>query len=128
VLVEFIAEQAADRQMLVLTCHEHVARTFEAAGAHVRSFTDPAPLWGRREPRPPAAVDAVPMPPPVAIAAPAPAPVAVAPAPIPDDHGLWPAEAFFFGSAAGAPRGADRDTPAASRPSRRRADRGRRRR
>ncbi|MFM7206502.1 MAG: AAA family ATPase, partial [Planctomycetaceae bacterium] len=33
VLVEFIAEQAADRQMLVLTCHEHVARIFAAAGA-----------------------------------------------------------------------------------------------
>jgi uncharacterized protein YhaN len=91
VLVEFVAEQGAERQMLVLTCHEHVARTFAAAGAHVRSFTDPEPLWGRVAP--PRAIE----PPPV-VAPPPPAPAPKPkrePAPQPAD--LWPAEEFFFG-------------------------------
>jgi hypothetical protein len=111
VLVEFIAEQAADRQMLVLTCHEHVAKTFAAAGAHVRSFTDPAPLFGAvatppaalptprpkpaAEPRPLPVVEATP------IAPPAPPKPASPPA---DDGDLWPAEAFFFGSASSEPK------------------------
>ena len=112
VLVEFVAEQAADRQMLVLTCHEHVAKTFAAAGAHVRSFTDPAPLFGtvatvpaslpkprakpKPEPRPlPPVVEATPIAPP-----PAPEPVS----PPANEGDLWPAEAFFFGSASNAPK------------------------
>ena len=100
VLVEFIAEQAAGRQMLVLTCHEHVARIFHDAGAHVRSFSDATAIWGRPLPAIPAAV-AVPSPPPVivepepvAIAEP---PAAVEPVAVIDSGDLWPAEAFFFG-------------------------------
>ena len=105
VLVEFVAEQAAGRQMLVLTCHEHVARIFHDAGAHVRSFNDATPIWGRRVPAVPAVV-AVPSPPPVIIE-PEPQPVAISEpvAPIEpiaaiDTGDLWPAEAFFFGSQA----------------------------
>jgi uncharacterized protein YhaN len=92
VLVEFIAEQSAGRQMLVLTCHEHVARIFHAAGAHVRSFADAKPLY--------APIPAAPPP------APRAEPIVVESAPVPPrpqpvvprvDAGLWPAEAFFFG-------------------------------
>jgi uncharacterized protein YhaN len=121
VLVEFIAEQASDRQMLVLTCHEHVARIFAAAGAHVRSFTDPTPLWGRT---PMAIVDAVPSPTPVAVPTPAVAPrpepiVAITPAaPAVDEGDLWPAEAFFFGSRPNAEPEARR-TPSRARAPRR---------
>jgi uncharacterized protein YhaN len=118
VLVEFIAEQASDRQMLVLTCHEHVAKIFAAAGAHVRSFTDPRPLWSsvpapaplpapRPEPAP------IPKPAPTLAPVPAPAPqplppVAEAipiapPAAVSDAGDLWPAEAFFFGTGAKEP-------------------------
>jgi hypothetical protein len=102
VLVEFIAEQAADRQMLVLTCHEHVARTFAAAGAHVRSFADPTPLFAVAPPLPAPSSP----PPPAPRPAPAPvAPVAIAapPPPSADAGDLWPAEAFFFGGTAPAP-------------------------
>jgi uncharacterized protein YhaN len=85
VIVEFIAEQGGDRQMLVLTCHEHVARIFHEAGGHVRSFTDPTPLWERK---------------PVPRIAPMPAvrevrPVTVPPRTVAGDP--WPAEEFFFG-------------------------------
>jgi uncharacterized protein YhaN len=38
VLVEFVAEQGAGRQMLVLTCHRHVAEMFHTAGGVVRSL------------------------------------------------------------------------------------------
>ena len=112
VLVEFIAEQAADRQMLVLTCHEHVARIFAAAGAHVRSFTDPTPLWRHA---PAAIVEAAPAP--VIVEPrierqpePRPAPIAAAVPPPADDGDLWPAEAFFFGAAATAPEPGQRRT------------------
>jgi hypothetical protein len=122
VLVEFIAEQAADRQMLVLTCHEHVAKTFHEAGATVRSFSDPRPIWGR-EPAPrPARVAVRPEPAPVVIepvAAPEPI-VAVAPAPSADDGDLWPAEAFFFGGRSSAPAARPASRRPASRGSRRR--------
>ncbi len=92
VLVEFVAEQAVDRQMLVLTCHEHVARIFHEAGSHVRSFTDPAPLW----PASAAYAQPSPRPEPVPLIA-----VHTSTAE-PDDQrpDLWPAEAFFFGTAA----------------------------
>ncbi|MFM7184921.1 MAG: AAA family ATPase [Planctomycetota bacterium] len=109
VLVEFITELAADRQMLVLTCHEHVARTFAAAGAHVRSFSDPRPLWHEAS-RP------SPSPTPVPVAAPAPQPLPVvdatpiAPPVVVDAGDLWPAEAFFFGR---------ESTPAAGEPTKR---------
>jgi hypothetical protein len=121
VLVEFIAEQAADRQLLVLTCHEHVARIFHEAGAHVRSFTDPLPVWGRRPADPPAAPRIVVRPAPTAVvneppAVPEPLEEEVPAAPEPAGD-LWPAEAFFFGGSA---------TPAAAEP-RRSASRTRRR-
>jgi len=110
VLVEFIAEQAADRQMLVLTCHEHVAKIFAAAGAHVRSFSDPRPLWNAVPASSPPPAVVPPEPVRVAVAAPQPLPVVdaapIAPPPpmMADDGDLWPAEAFFFGrgSASGA--------------------------
>lgn len=125
VLVEFIAEQAADRQMIVLTCHEHVARIFHEAGAHVRSFTDPAPIWGpaasrpRPAPRiPPAPVVVAPEP---VVVAPEPPPAAVEPGP-----DLWPAEEFFFGHSAA--HAARPGTAGDRRGARRQAARSRRRR
>jgi recombinational DNA repair ATPase RecF len=93
VLVEFVAEQSADRQMLVLTCHEHVARIFHEAGAHVRSLSDAKPLWARTPPPPPVIVA------PVVRPAPPPPPVRVE-----TRSDLWPAEEFFFGRGAVARR------------------------
>jgi uncharacterized protein YhaN len=102
VLVEFLAEQGAERQMLVLTCHAHVAAIFHDAGAHVRSLSDSNVTWERRDvpapkrnPRPRPVVD----PAPVIVE---PEPPVVKPAPvtvnlIPADDAMWPAEAFFFG-------------------------------
>jgi len=102
VLVEFIAEQAADRQMLVLTCHEHVAKTFHEAGAHVRSFSDPRPLWDRRPAPLPAAVRLAPTPAPAVEPSPASAPIVTEPPAT--DGDLWPAEAFFFGAGGSPPQ------------------------
>ncbi|MFM7206786.1 MAG: ATP-binding protein, partial [Planctomycetaceae bacterium] len=113
VLVEFIAEQASDRQMLVLTCHEHVARIFAAAGAHVRSFSDPAPLFAGRPPAPPALPVAVAPAAPATDSAPAREPIRdpePPPAVVATDADLWPAEAFFFGGAAPAPSQPGRPT------------------
>ena len=90
VLVEFLAEQGADRQMLVLTCHAHVAAMFHEAGAHVRSLSDPSRTWHRRPPVPPPTRPA-----PEPLRPPPPRPVEVVAPPPSDD--LWPAEAFFFG-------------------------------
>jgi hypothetical protein len=126
VLVEFVAEQAADRQMIVLTCHEHVARIFHESGAHVRSFTDPDPLWGPPAPRsrPVRAIEPAPLPQPVvSVAAPEPVPEPPSVEPSPD---LWPAEAFFFGPSAARPDSPG--TAADRRGSRRQAARTRRRR
>jgi hypothetical protein len=79
--------------MLVLTCHQHVARVFHEAGGHVRTFADPRPIWGRA-PQPRVAAPAVALPP---QEPPAPAPVVVpAPLRVPSPD-VWPAEAFFFG-------------------------------
>jgi hypothetical protein len=121
VLVEFIAEQSADRQLLVLTCHEHVARIFHEAGAHVRSFADPRPLWGRPAAAPRATARSVPDPVVIEpVAAPQPV-VAVAPAPPAEDGDLWPAEAFFFADgAAAAPRPSPRPAATGRRRPRRR--------
>jgi uncharacterized protein YhaN len=107
VLVEFIAEQSTDRQMLVLTCHEHVARIFHESGAHVRSLSDAAPLWARTPPPQPRVSVA-----PASVAPASVAPASVAPAsrptppppppPISEQYSgdLWPAEEFFFGRGA----------------------------
>jgi len=124
-IVEFIAEQPFGRQMLVLTCHEHVARIFHEAGAHVRSLSDPNPLWSR--PRPDQVPRALPEPvtaavPPRAPPAPPPPPPSPPPpapsrAPQPSrepergEH-LWPAEEFFFGGGSWS----QRSTAAASLP------------
>ena len=122
VLVEFVAEQSADRQMIVLTCHEHVARIFHEAGAHVRSFTDPAPLWGPPAPRVRPAVRIEPAP--VIDVAPEPADDPIPPTIEPADD-LWPAEEYFFGESA---QGTAPANAAAGerRPSRRQATRPRR--
>ncbi len=126
VLVEFLAEQGPDRQMLVLTCHAHVAAMFHEAGGHVRSLSDPTRTWNRRKPEPAVqpASPPIPLPPPP----PAPKPAEVVAAPRGDD--LWPAEAFFFGpQAAVIPVTARRHEPAAAvKPPRRNAARTRRQR
>jgi hypothetical protein len=48
VLVEFVSDQAGERQMLVLTCHAHVAKIFSDVGANVRSLSDPSAKWLRQ--------------------------------------------------------------------------------
>jgi uncharacterized protein YhaN len=45
VLVEFVADQPQERQMLLLTCHAHVAKLFAEVNAQVRSLSDPAATW-----------------------------------------------------------------------------------
>jgi hypothetical protein len=129
VLVEFLAEQGPDRQMLVLTCHAHVAEIFHDAGAHVRSLSDPNATWGRKPapaPRIVAQPAPAPLPPPAPKPKPVPPPVVKAPPPSPD---LWPAEAYFFGHGAGshAPTGRA-PSVAAPKPPRRNAARHRRQR
>jgi recombinational DNA repair ATPase RecF len=133
-LVEFLAEQGGDRQMLVFTCHAHVAAMFHEAGGHVRSLSDPSITWIRREPAtvpPPLPVKPVKRPPrpkPAPESVPVPQPVVevVAPPPATD---LWPAEAYFFGahavSVASTARRAEPSRPAA-KPPRRHAARTRR--
>lgn len=128
VIVEFLAEQGSDRQMLVLTCHAHVAEIFHEAGAHVRSLSDPNATWARK-PLPAPRILATQEPPP-----PAPPPAASSPVVIPEPPptDLWPAEAFFFGRG-GAPASSTsavrRDGPSGGpRPSRRAATRHRRQR
>ncbi|MFM1904405.1 MAG: hypothetical protein RLZZ440_2305 [Planctomycetota bacterium] len=94
VLVEFLAEQGGDRQMLVLTCHAHVATMFHEAGACVRSLSDPDTVWGPRPKAKPVAVKPEPVivePEPPASPPPR---KATEPPPASD---LWPAEAYFFG-------------------------------
>ena len=77
-LVAFMADQAGDRQMLVLTCHAHVAALFEEAKATVR-YLGPTPQRLAAPARP-------------AVAQPATAKPARKP---------WPAEEYFFGSGRG---------------------------
>jgi uncharacterized protein YhaN len=119
VLVEFLAEQGPDRQLLVLTCHAHVAAVFHEVGAHVRSLSDPTASWGRRPSAPtPPAPRLVQAPPPVVMPEPVveapPAVVTVTP-PVAD---LWPAEAYFFGTDASPhPQPARRFTSTARKPS-----------
>jgi len=130
VLVEFLSEQGTERQLLVLTCHAHVAEIFHEAGAHVRSLSDPDRVWGRPVPLPPrpkARAQPLPPPKPEPVPEPLPPPVVVSvPAPAGD---LWPAEEFFFGRQGLAPRfvPARHDPPAAAaKPPRRNAARQRR--
>ena len=109
VLVEFVSDQPGERQMLVFTCHAHVAEIFAEANAHVRSLSDPNRVWRRAEPDvvkllpPPRVAKAKPEPKP----APKPEPVVeVIPVTPPVAFhevgpGAWPAEHFFFSPAGG---------------------------
>jgi uncharacterized protein YhaN len=100
VLVDFVSDQPGERQMLVFTCHAHVAEIFADAHATVRSLNDPRRDWTRR----PTAIPASPAPAPPTVTP----LVAVAPAPPPaaepvvdDGPHPWPAEEFFFSPAGG---------------------------
>jgi uncharacterized protein YhaN len=108
VLVEFVSDQPGERQMLVFTCHAHVASIFAEAHATVRSLSDPGRDW-----RPVTKPVALPTPPraalqqqePVAATKPAPQPepAAVSP-PVAFNEvepGAWPAEHFFFSPSGG---------------------------
>jgi uncharacterized protein YhaN len=105
VLLEFVADRPGDRQMLVFTCHAHVAETFADAGASVRSLSDPSRQWHRRPAFVPAPLPAPAPEPPAPLPAPLPAPVVVTP-PVPArftevDPAAWPAEHFFFSPTGG---------------------------
>jgi hypothetical protein len=99
VLVEFVADEPGERQMLVLTCHAHVATIFTEAGAHVRSLSDPSAPWQRTRQRSARIAAAEPAPAPKPRPKPAPAPQP-APEPRVEHTGepTWEAEQFFFGS------------------------------
>jgi len=98
VLVEFVGDEPRERQMLVLTCHAHVAEIFTAAGAHVRSLSDPGAAWQRRreprrEPSRPPRERA-----PARRPEPTPVPEPVPEAPLDRVAGsTWEAEEYFFG-------------------------------
>jgi hypothetical protein len=120
VLVEFVSDQPGERQMLVFTCHAHVASIFAAANATVRSLSDPGRDW-----RPVPQASALPTPArvpesrPEPKPAPRPEPVAV-PQPVAFDEvgpGAWPAEHFFFSPSGGyaAMHGGQRPARRASR-------------
>jgi uncharacterized protein YhaN len=107
VLVEFVSDQPSERQMLVFTCHAHVAEIFAEANATVRSLSEPGRTWRRSEPvalpAPPRAVEPapeakpIPQPQPVAVAKPATPPVVFREV----EPGGWPAEHFFFSPSGG---------------------------
>ncbi len=88
VLVEFMADQAPCHQMLVLTCHAHVAALFASVGGTVRRLD-------RQGSTPPVAT--LEIVPPRAVAR----TVTIAPATSktepPAAATTWPAEAYFFG-------------------------------
>jgi uncharacterized protein YhaN len=112
VLVEFVGDEPGERQMLVLTCHAHVARIFTEAGASVRSLSDPTTGWPSRRglpereassPRPPRERKRSrksERPRVAALSEPAPA---LTPAVLPEPRdervaeSTWEAEEFFFG-------------------------------
>ena len=117
VLVEFVADQPQERQMLVLTCHAHVAKIFADVQAHVRSLSDPAANWlpqsktqrtVRIAPAAERTVEAQ--------------TVAATGGP------QWEAEKFFFGGYAAEASAPDSDSPSARRSSSVRPHQGRRRR
>jgi uncharacterized protein YhaN len=101
VLLEFVADQPRERQMLALTCHAHVATLFAAAGAAVRSLSDASPRWLQAPT--PAAIPVTPLPVEPTPAAPSPPPQHVAI--VAETSGeTWDAERFFFGTNAPAPQ------------------------
>ena len=111
VLVEFVSDQPGERQMLVFTCHAHVAEIFAEANATVRSLSEPGRTWRRPEPvalpTPPRAVEPAPEAKPIPQPRPAPEPVAVTQPVAPPvvfrevEPGGWPAEHFFFSPSGG---------------------------
>jgi len=113
VLVEFLADHPGERQMLVFTCHAHVAEIFAEANATVRSLSDPTREWRRPQPvalpTSPRAVEtpSEPKPKPEPKPARQPRPVAE-PQPVKAPvtfqevgSGAWPAEHFFFSPSGG---------------------------
>lgn len=105
VLVEFVADQPGERQMLVFTCHAHVATIFADANATVRSLSDPGRDWRRTAPRPVAIQPPEPPRPPLPEPAAKPVVVPDRIAPTVEFHdvqpGAWPAEHFFFSPSGG---------------------------
>ncbi|MFM7033960.1 MAG: AAA family ATPase [Planctomycetia bacterium] len=98
VLMEFVADQPRERQMLALTCHAHVAAIFASAGATVRSMsgsriTDIAAPAMAAAPERPVVHPAIRTDPPASRTDP-PRHVAIAAETSGDP---WPAERFFFG-------------------------------
>jgi uncharacterized protein YhaN len=95
VLVEFVSDQPTERQMLVLTCHAHVAAIFARVGATVRALgAEPPPRAARRPDALPASRPAARR----AVAVVSEPPVVPVPPRSGDDlHAAWPAEDFFFG-------------------------------
>ncbi|MFM7136772.1 MAG: hypothetical protein ACKO1M_06855, partial [Planctomycetota bacterium] len=126
-IMEFLAEQGTDRQMLVFTCHAHVATMFHEAGAHVRSLSDPSITWGRRPeparlPEPGAPSKPAAMPKPVARPKPEPQPEPLPVVELPPPGDPWPAEAFFFGPQAAETVAHRRTNAPAAKPPRRRPE------
>jgi uncharacterized protein YhaN len=117
VLVEFVADQPRERQMLVLTCHAHVAKIFAETGAHVRSLSEPGANWlPRRQVRIVAAEEA----PRQASARKRPAAqrekpadpvIQPPPSPATSAADTWEAERFFFGAEAASEEPARRSPP-----------------
>jgi uncharacterized protein YhaN len=107
VLVEFVSDQPGERQMLVFTCHAHVAEIFAEANATVRSLSEPGRTWRRTEPVALPTPARVAKPKPEPTPAPPPEPVAVAQPVAPPvvfrevEPGGWPAEHFFFSPSGG---------------------------
>ena len=112
VRVEFVSDQPGERQMLVFTCHAHVAEIFAEAQASVRSLSDPGREWRRPLASPelvakrasvPVKRVSVAVPPPIAVAAVPPIVVAVPPPqPVAEPvHFDWPAQEFFFSPTGG---------------------------
>jgi uncharacterized protein YhaN len=107
VLVEFVSDQPGERQMLIFTCHAHVAEIFAEANATVRSLSEPGRTWRRTEPvalpvparvaKPKPEPTPAPQPQPVAVAEPAAPPVVFREV----EPGGWPAEHFFFSPSGG---------------------------
>jgi hypothetical protein len=107
VLVEFVSDQPGERQMLVFTCHAHVAEIFAEANATVRSLSEPGRTWRRPEPVAIPAAGRVAKPKPKPEPTPPPLPVAVSQPVAPPvvfrevEPGGWPAEHFFFSPSGG---------------------------
>ena len=117
VLVEFVSDQPQERQMLVLTCHAHVAKIFADVQANVRSLSDPSANWlpqskPQRTVRIAPAAERLPE-----------VPTATA-----TGEPLWEAEEFFFGGYASDKSAPDRNAPSARGSSAVRPPQGRRRR